>query len=196
MLPVDQFRALPKAELHQHLDGSVRPATAVELAADIGIPMTLDEARSRMVGPVRCRDQAELLGFFDLPIALLQTAEALERVTAELVADLMADGIRYAEVRWAPRLHLERGLSVPDVLEAVVRGVSRAAATHGPRTPLVALLVTAMRSIPPAPTWRWPRRPPPSGRRSLASTSPAGSRVAPRPRMPSPSPPRVPAGWR
>jgi adenosine deaminase len=144
------LRPLPKAELHQHLDGSVRPETAVELAAAIDIDLALDDARRRMVGPERCANQAELLGFFDLPIALLQTAEALERVTGELIDDLTDDGIRYAEIRWAPRLHLERGLSVTDVIEAVARGVARRAATLGPAMPLVALIVTAMRSHPPA----------------------------------------------
>ena len=146
----DVLLALPKAELHQHLDGSVRPATAVELAAAIGMTLTLEEARSRMVGPTRCGDQAELLGFFDLPIALLQTREALERAAAELVDDLASDGIRYAEIRWAPRLHLVRGLGVEAVIEAVATGVARAAATRRPETPLIGLIVTAMRSHPPA----------------------------------------------
>lgn len=150
MLPLDDVRALPKAELHQHLDGSLRPETAVELAAELGMPLTVDEARARMVGPARCRDQAQLLEFFDLPISLLQTAAALERTTLELVEDLMADGIRYAEIRWAPRLHLERGLAVPEVIEAVARGVARSAAVHGPSTPMIGLIVTAMRSHPPA----------------------------------------------
>ncbi len=136
---------LPKAELHQHLDGSVRPSTAVELAADIGMPLTLDEAQRRMIGPPRCADQAELLTFFDLPVALLQTAGALERVTAELVEDLDRDGVTYAEIRWAPRLHLERGLSVGAVIEAVAAGAARAA--PGPR---IGLIVTAMRQHPPA----------------------------------------------
>jgi adenosine deaminase len=144
------FRGLPKAELHQHLDGSVRPETAVELAADIGQALDLEGARRRMIGPERCADQADLLTYFDLPIALLQTADALRRVTEELVDDLAADGIRYAEVRWAPRLHLERGLGVRDVLEAVAGGVSARAATLGPAMPLVGLIVTAMRSHPPA----------------------------------------------
>jgi adenosine deaminase len=144
------LRPLPKAELHQHLDGSVRPATAVELARDVGIALDLEEARRRMVGPERCRDQAELLGFFDLPIALLQTSEALERASAELVEDLADDGVRYAEIRWAPRLHLERGLSVQDVIAAVVAGIARAATALGPRMPLVGLITTAMRSHPPA----------------------------------------------
>ena len=147
-MDLEVIRQLPKAELHQHLDGSVRPTTAVELAADIGMALTLEEASRRMVGPERCADQAELLTFFDLPIALLQTAPALERVAAELVEDLAADGIRYAEVRWAPRLHLERGLSVAAVIEAVATGVARAS-THA-NAPLVTLIVTAMRSHPPA----------------------------------------------
>jgi len=148
-MDLDRLRSLPKAELHQHLDGSVRPETAVALAAAVGMPLTLDEATARMVGPVHCRDQAELLTFFDLPIALLQTAPALRRVTAELIESMADDGLRYAEIRWAPRLHLEGGLSVGDVIEAVATGIGEAAAMIGPRTPFIGLIVTALRSHPP-----------------------------------------------
>lgn len=147
---VPSLRALPKAELHQHLDGSVRPETAVELAAEAGIALTLTDARRRMVGPVRCADQAELLTFFDLPISLLQTADALTRVTAELIDDLAADGVRYAEIRWAPRLHLEGGLSVASVIEAVAAAIVDRATALGVSMPLVGLIVTAMRTHPPA----------------------------------------------
>ncbi len=150
MALVDDLRSLPKAELHQHLDGSMRPETAVELAAAIELPLTLEQARARMIGPERCRDQAALLEFFDLPIALLQTTEALERVTAELIDDLLADGIRYAEIRWAPRLHTERGLSVRAAIEAVASAVAGRAAVLGPSMPLIGLIVTAMRSHAPA----------------------------------------------
>ena len=150
MVSSDELRPLPKAELHQHLDGSVRPETAVELAAAVGIELNLDEARRRLVAPERCGSQAQLLEYFDLPLALLQTEEALARVTAELVEDLMSDGIRYAEIRWAPRLHLEAGLSVAAVLEAVASGIARSALARGTATPLVGLIVTAMRSHPPA----------------------------------------------
>jgi adenosine deaminase len=143
------LRDLPKAELHQHLDGALRPETAVELAAAIGTPLTVDEARQRMVAPARCRDQAELLTYFDLPIALLQTAESLRRAAAELVQDLAADGVRYAEVRWAPRLHLSGGLSIAEVIEAVAGGVAEGSRLGGPGSPLVVLIVTAMRSHPP-----------------------------------------------
>ena len=142
--------SLPKAELHQHLDGSMRPETAIDLAAAVGMDLTLDDARQRMVGPAHCADQADLLTYFDLPIALLQTAEALERVTGELVDDLAADGIRYAEIRWAPRLHLELGLSVEAVIEAVANGIAARASLLGSDMPLVCLVVTAMRSHPPA----------------------------------------------
>lgn len=115
------------------------------------MPLSIDEARARMIGPERCADQAELLSFFDLPIALLQTPEALERATVELIEDLAADGVRYAEIRWAPRLHLVGGMSVGSVIEAVLNGVGHTAATRGgTRAPLVALVVTAMRSDPPA----------------------------------------------
>jgi adenosine deaminase len=144
------LRALPKAELHQHLDGAVRPETAVELAAALGTALSLDEARRRMIAPPRCRDQAELLTYFDLPITLLQTADALRRTAAELVEDLAADGVRYAEVRWAPRLHLDRGLSVVAVIEAVAAGIAQGMAHAGSSPPLVVLIVTAMRSHPPA----------------------------------------------
>lgn len=146
----DELRELPKAELHQHIDGALRPATAVELAGEAGIALpTIEEARHRLVAPAHCRDQAELLTFFDLPIALLQTSEALTRVTGELVEDLAAENVRYAELRWAPRLHLERGLSVDEVIGAVAAGISSTAARLGADAPLIGLIVTAMRNHPP-----------------------------------------------
>lgn len=127
----------------------MRIPTAVELADELGMDVDVEAARARMVGPERCRDQAELLTYFDLPISLLQTEAALERVSAELVADLAADGITYAEVRWAPRLHLASGLSVAAVIGAVAAGVERAT-RDVPNAPLIGLIVTAMRSHPPA----------------------------------------------
>lgn len=144
------LRGLPKAELHLHLDGAVRPATAVELAEQAGMRLSPAEARSRLVAPERCRDQAELLTYFDLAIELLQDAAALRRVAMELVEDLAADGVRYAEVRWAPRLHTVRGLSVREVIDAVARGVGDGMTAMAPDPPLVTLIVTAMRSHPPA----------------------------------------------
>lgn len=146
----ESLRRLPKAELHQHLDGALRPETAVELAAANGLNLSLEEARQRMVAPPRCANQAELLTYFDLPISLLQTDSALRRAAAELVVTLAEERVRYAEIRWAPRLHLERGLGVGAVIEAVAQGVEDAMERLGTSAPAVSLIVTAMRSHPPA----------------------------------------------
>lgn len=141
--------SMPKAELHLHLDGSLRPATALELARERGLDEGLDVAgmRSRLVAPERCVDQAELLRAFDLPIAILQDADSLERTAAELVEDKAADGVRYAEIRWGPLLHVRAGLALGDGIAAVCRGARRAAVTAGIE---VRLICTALRSHDPA----------------------------------------------
>jgi adenosine deaminase len=143
------LEAMPKAELHLHLDGSLRIATALELAASRGVdaPKTWDGMFHALVGPERCRDQAELLERFDLPIALMQDADALERIAYELVEAKAADNVRYVEVRWGPLLHVARGLSLADGIAAVVRGTRAAADRAG----IVArLIATALRSHDPS----------------------------------------------
>src|SRR5512140_1812160 len=140
---------MPKAELHLHLDGSLRPETALELARSrrIEAPRTLAGMRGELVAPERCADQAELLKAFDLPIALMQDAEALERIAAELVEAKAADGVRYVEVRWGPLLHTRRGLALADGIAAVARGAADAARRTGT---VVRLICTALRSHDPA----------------------------------------------
>jgi adenosine deaminase len=143
------LEAMPKAELHLHLDGSVRVGTALELARtrSIEAPTTWRGMFDALVAPERCTDQAELLRAFDLPIALMQDAEALERITAELVESKAAEGVRYVEIRWGPLLHVARGLSLEAGIEAVVRGAERAAARTGT---VVRLIATALRSHEPS----------------------------------------------
>ena len=142
------LETMPKAELHLHLDGSVRIETALELARTRGVDAPRDWAgmSAALVAPERTRDQAELLRAFDLPIALMQDAEALERIAAELVEAKAADGVRYVEIRWGPLLHVTRGLSLADGIAAVCRGANGAAART---STTVRLICTALRSHDP-----------------------------------------------
>ncbi|MEO7118865.1 MAG: adenosine deaminase [Candidatus Limnocylindrales bacterium] len=139
---------MPKAELHLHLDGSLRPETALDLSRANVIDQGLDLAgmRARLQAPEHGASQAELLRAFDLPIRLMQDEESLERITHELVEDVAADGTRYVEIRWAPSLHVAGGLPLPDGIAAVAEGARRGAESTGVTVRLIAV---ALRSHPP-----------------------------------------------
>src|SRR6478752_6274830 len=141
-------RAMPKAELHLHLDGSLRIDTALDIARSRGVdaPTTFAGMRGVLVGPDQSTDQAELLKAFDLPIALMQDDEAIDRISGDLVEDKARDNVRYVEVRWAPLLHVAKGLTGRQVVEATARGAQRASAATGTE---VRLIATLMRSHPP-----------------------------------------------
>ncbi|MGH2512771.1 MAG: adenosine deaminase family protein, partial [Candidatus Limnocylindrales bacterium] len=140
--------AMPKAELHLHLDGSLRIETALALARTRGIdaPQTYGAMFEALVAPARGASQAELLTRFELPIAVLQDADALEQASAELVETKAAENVRYLEVRWGPALHGRAGLGLADGIAAVCRGARDAAARTGIT---VRLICTALRSHDP-----------------------------------------------
>jgi adenosine deaminase len=142
------IEAMPKTETHLHLDGSLRIDTAIELATTRAVDAPRDwMGMSRaLIGEMPGTSQAELLERFDLPIALMQDAEALERIAFELVEAKAADNVRYVEVRWGPLLHVAKGLPLADGIAAVCRGANDAAR----RTGIVARLIcTALRSHDP-----------------------------------------------
>jgi adenosine deaminase len=127
-LTVERSRALPKVLLHDHLDGGLRPGTVLELADEIGWELPAQDPAALQAWFTRGADTADILQYlatFQHTLAVLQRADALERVAFEAVDDLAADGVVYAEVRFAPELHQEDGLPLEEVVEAVTSGFRR-----------------------------------------------------------------------
>ena len=120
--------ALPKSLLHDHLDGGLRIATMMELADEIGWTLPSDDVdalQAWFTAGAAARDILQYLATFEHTLAVLQSAEHLERVAYEAVIDLAADGVCYAEIRFAPELHQESGLALEAVVEAVTAGFRR-----------------------------------------------------------------------
>ncbi|MFG1952781.1 adenosine deaminase [Micromonospora sp. NPDC048830] len=141
---------VPKALLHDHLDGGLRPATVVELAAEVGHELPTGDAEALGRWFVEAANSGSLeryLETFAHTVGVMQTASALRRVARECALDLAADGVVYAEVRFAPEQHLERDLTLDEVVEAVVAGFTEGAALAAEAgTPIrVGTLLTAMR---------------------------------------------------
>lgn len=118
-----------KIDLHLHLDGSMLPETAWELAKEQGVEMpadTLEEFRHFLVVSADCRSVNEYLARFEMPLRLLQDKKSLSRVTYELIQLLEKQGLIYAEIRFAPQLHTRSTLSQKDAIEAVLEGKAKA----------------------------------------------------------------------
>ncbi|MEO5317017.1 adenosine deaminase [Arthrobacter sp. CC3] len=144
------LKSLPKVSLHDHLDGGLRPATIIELAEAVGhtLPSTDPVALGEWFR--ESADSGSLVRYletFDHTIAVMQTKEGLFRVAKEFVEDLADDGVVYGEVRWAPEQHLQKGLTLDEVVEAIQEGLDagvEAVAETG-RDIQVGQLITAMR---------------------------------------------------
>jgi adenosine deaminase len=151
-LELSTCRRAPKVLLHDHLDGGLRPATIVELAAETGyadLPTQDIEELGRWFG--ESADSGSLVRYletFTHTVAVMQTPDALRRVARECAEDLAADGVVYAEVRFAPELHTDGGLSLEEVIDAVLAGFAEGTqeAAEAGRSIVVRALLVAMRT--------------------------------------------------
>ncbi len=144
----NKLRQLPKAELHCHLDGSVRPETLFELARDhrIQLPRQTPEELRQFMRVDDAQNLEDYLRRFDVTISVLQSEEALERVAYELAEDASEDGVRYIEVRNAPILNVVQGLTLVQAVEAPLRGLRRAEKDFGITARFI---IAGLRQFPP-----------------------------------------------
>jgi adenosine deaminase len=151
MLPLATIRQAPKALLHDHLDGGLRPATVVDLAREFGykgLPTTDVDELATWFRRGADRKSLELyLETFQHTVGVLQDRDAIIRVAAECAEDLAADGVVYAEVRYAPELSTEKGLTLDEVVEANLEGfrIGSMRAAEAGHPIVMKALVTAMR---------------------------------------------------
>lgn len=147
-IPADLLRRIPKAELHCHLDGSVRATTLLELGREFGVPIPA-ATPAALAHHMYVRDARHLEDFltrFDVTLSVMQTAAALERITFELAEDAAHDGVRYLEVRFAPALNVRQGLAPQDAVDASLRALERAGRELG----LVGrVIICALRHLSP-----------------------------------------------
>jgi adenosine deaminase len=145
----ERFVRLPKAELHVHLDGSLRPQTLLDLAraARVDLPAADPGSIRRAFRVDDARNLEDYLRRFALTVAVLQTPEALERVAFEMVADAASDGVCCLEVRYCPLLSCANGLTLDEIIAAVGRGLRRGAALHAVRA---AMICCTLRHLDPS----------------------------------------------
>ncbi|MEM7589900.1 MAG: adenosine deaminase family protein, partial [Myxococcota bacterium] len=126
------IQCLPKTDLHVHLDGSVRMSTLIELAKkqSISLPSYTVEGLCKTVFKRQYRHLSDYLKGFAYTCAVLRDPQTLQQVSYELAQDCLAEGVCYVEVRLAPQLHMQSGLSVARVLQAVHEGLRQAAREH------------------------------------------------------------------
>jgi len=144
----ERLKALPKTELHVHLDGSLRPETMIELADeyDRRIPSDDPDELAKLMRAEKTRNLEEYLGKFAITLSLMQHADALERIAYELAIDNAAEKVRYMEVRYSPILVTREGLPLTEAVEAPLRGLRRAEEETGIRT---AIIICGIRNMEP-----------------------------------------------
>ena len=122
MINEEQIKEMKKVVLHLHLDGSLRPETVYKWLKEESQDVTLEQVKNDLMVEKDCRDLTEYLEKFDLPCKMLQTSEHIEQATYELFEDLAKQNVIYAEVRFAPRKHTEKGLGYSQIVESAIDG--------------------------------------------------------------------------
>ena len=148
-LQLDVIRRLPKAELHVHLDGSLRPRTILELATEQGVKLPtrdLGKLTRLLQAGKRTKNLADYLKIFDYTLSVMQERDALYRVAHELVEDCAAENVRHIEVRYSPILHRKKKLSFEDIVDPVIAGLRDAGAKHNVST---GVIICGIRSMSP-----------------------------------------------
>lgn len=140
-------QAMPKAELHCHLDGSLRPSTLLDLSLQQALTLPTDDATAlgHWMRVDDAHNLAEYLARFEITLAVMQDAASIERIAHELVLDAALDGVRYIEVRFCPALNTRGGLSLDEVVGAVLKGLARGERESGT---IARVIICALRSFP------------------------------------------------
>ena len=142
------FLALPKIELHCHLDGCLRPETIIDIALKDGIQLPSyerNELQKELIAPLECESLDDYLKRFSLPNLVMQSKENLRRITFELFEDAAKENVKYMEVRFAPLLHTLKDLDVEEIIQAVLEGMKAAAKRFDIRGNII---LSCMRTMP------------------------------------------------
>ena len=143
------IRKLPKAELHCHLDGSLRVSTIIDLAAHQKVELPAknkEDLHNILAIKEKMKNLEEYLEIFDITLSVLQTPESLMRVAFELAEDCWNDGVRYVEVRYSPILHTQEGMTSSESIDAVKKGLDQAESEFGIKT---GIIICGIRNISP-----------------------------------------------
>lgn len=144
----ESIKKMPKVELHLHLDGSVREETVWELLKEQGENTnykSFEDFSKILSVDGKCESLKEYLKAFEYPVMVMQNKENLKRISRELIEDLSKEGVVYGEIRFAPILHTSKGLTIEQVIEAVIEGINEGEKLYGVKSNLI---LCAMRGFP------------------------------------------------
>lgn len=139
-IDIKAILAMPKTDLHVHLDGSVRVSTVLELARknNVELPTRNQKELTEILTPgLRCNNLVEYLGIFEILLSVLQEEDALVRAAFELAEDAAKENVRYMEVRYSPGLHTNNGMGMTTIIDAILEGLRRAESKYNIKTGII-----------------------------------------------------------